>query len=146
MLSLNKNVQDKFLEAGNEYLEEKDKPVVKRLDSIVGSDQWGRKKRQVLFGNKFGCKIKRGILGIDLWGKKKRAEANNEDDAEESVQRNTGEERVMGKRAILGLDLWGRRKRITSSRNIMLGKADRCLHLYLTIKIKYFEGRTVQLG
>ena len=127
------------MEAGNEDLEEKGKPMVKRLDSIVGSDQWGRKKKGLLLGQNLGGKIKRGILGIDLWGKKKRAEVNLEDDAEESVQRNTGEERMMGKRAILGLDLWGRRKRITSSRNIMLGTADRCPHLSLTIKIKFFK-------
>ena len=127
------------MEAGNEDLEEKGKPMVKRLDSIVGSDQWGRKKKGLLLGQNLGGKIKRGILGIDLWGKKKRAEVNLEDDAEEIVQRNTGEERMMGKRAILGLDLWGRRKRITSSRNIMLGTADRCPHLSLTIKIKFFK-------
>ena len=123
--------------AGNADLGEKDKVMVKRLDSIVGSDQWGRKKKGLSFGKNLGGKIKRGILGIDLWGKKKRAEVNLED--EEIKQRNIGEERVMGKRGILGIDLWGRRKRITSSRNIMLGTANRCLDHYLKIRIKSFK-------
>ena len=119
------------MEAGNEGLGEKGDAMVKRLDSIVGSDQWGRKKKRGLLGDDLrgGGRIKRGILGIDLWGKKKRALENIGDDVEEIVQRNIGSERMMEKRAILGLDLWGRRKRIISSRNILLGTGDRCPHL-----------------
>ena len=120
------------MEAGNEGLGEKgDATMFKRLDSIVGSDQWGRKKKRALLGDGLGAggRIKRGILGIDLWGKKKRAMENINNEAEESVRRNIGSERMMGKRAILGLDLWGRRKRIISSRNILLGTGDRCSHL-----------------
>ena len=125
------NVQDKLLEAGNEGIREKGDAMVKRLDSIVGSDQWGRKKKRALLGDDLGGggRIKRGILGIDLWGKKKRAMENINNEAEESVRRNIGSERMMEKRAILGLDLWGRRKRIISSRNILLGTGDRCPHL-----------------
>ena len=115
----------KNAQAGSEAIREKEGAMVKRSDSIVGSDQWGRKKK----GGLLGGKIKRGILGIDLWGKKKRAIENIEDDAEEIVQRNIGRERMMEKRAILGTDLWGRRKRITSSRNVIMGTADRCPYL-----------------
>ena len=127
MIFSTKNVQ-----AGNEAIGEKRDTMVKRLDSIVGSDQWGRKKKGGLLGNDLGAggKIKRGILGIDLWGKKKRAMGNIKDDAdEEIVERNIGRERIVEKRAILGLDLWGRRKRIISSRNIILGTGDRCRYL-----------------
>ena len=130
--------------AGNADLGEKDKVMVKRLDSIVGSDQWGRKKKGLSFGKNLGGKTKRGILGIDLWGKKKRAEVNLEDEG--FVQRNIGGERVMGKRAILGLDLWGRRKRFTSPRNIMLGTADRCPDLSLKIKIISFSRKNCLVG
>ena len=112
------------MEAGNEDIQGKGDAMVKRLDSIVGSDQWGRKKKDL---GGFG-KVKRGIVGIDLWGKKKRTMENLGDDAEEIVQRKIGRERMMEKRTILGLDLWGRRKRIISSRNIML--ADRFPDLF----------------
>ena len=77
----------------------------------------------------FRGKRNSGVIGIDLWGRKKKGKPNMEDDTDKIIQ----------KRAILGLDLWGRRKRITSSRNIMLGTADRCPHLSLTIKIKFFK-------
>ena len=117
------------LKGGNEALEEKGNLMVKRMDSIVGSDQWGRKKK----GGDLGAagKKKRGIVGIDLWGKKKRGKENLEDDDEEIAQRNMGREGMMEKRAILGLDLWGRRKRIISSRNIKLGKGNRCPDIFL---------------
>ena len=118
------------VKGGNEALEEKGNLLVKRMDSIVGSDQWGRKKKG---GDDFGAaeKIKRGIVGIDLWGKKKRAKEYLEGDYEEIALRSMGREGMMGKRAILGLDLWGRRKRIISSRNIKLGKGNRCPDIFL---------------
>ena len=118
------------MEAGDVGVREKEDTMVKRLDSIVGSDQWGRKKK---WGG--GRKIKRGILGLDQWGKKKKKKRafmeNIDDGAEEIVEKNIGREGVMEKRAIVGLDLWGRRKRVTTSfpRKIILGRADRCRYI-----------------
>ena len=102
----------------------------KRMDSIVGSDQWGRRKRgmepvgtrDIVWG-----KRNSGVIGIDLWGRKKKGKPNMEDDADKIIQ----------KRAILGLDLWGRRKRITSSRNIWLGTPNRCRHLSKAVRVKF---------
>ena len=109
------------------------RPIAKKLDSIIGSDQWGRKKKS----DDLGGKRKRGIVGFDLWGKRKRAQLNIEDDAEDIAQRHMELEGMKEKRAIVGLDLWGRRKRITSSRNIMLGTGNRCRRSFGKIKQRF---------
>ena len=121
------------MEAGDLGVREKEDTMVKRLDSIVGSDQWGRKKK--CGGGIKSRKIKRGILGLDQWGKKKKKKRavmeNIDDGAEEIVEKNIGREGMMEKRAIVGLDLWGRKKRVTTTfpRKIILGGADRCRYI-----------------
>ena len=125
--------QDKLFEVESEDQQGWRRPKAKKLDSIIGSDQWGRKKKS----DDLGGKRKRGIVGFDLWGKRKRAQLNIEDDAEDIAHRNTELEGMMEKRAIVGLDLWGRRKRITSSRNIMLGTGNRCPRSFGKIKQRF---------
>ena len=75
--------QDKLFEVESEDQQGWRRPMAKKLDSIIGSDQWGRKKKS----NNLGGKRKRGIVGFDLWGKRKRAQLNIEDDAEDIAQR-----------------------------------------------------------
>ena len=105
----------------------------KRMDSIVGSDQWGRRKRGMEpAGTRdiFRGKRNSGVLGIDLWGRRKREKPSME------VENDDGQN--LRKRAILGLDLWGRRKRITSSRNIWLGTRTPkgCRYLSKAVRVK----------
>ena len=105
----------------------------KRMDSIVGSDQWGRRKRGMEpAGTRdiFRGKRNSGVIGIDLWGRRKREKPSME------VENDDGQN--LRKRAILGLDLWGRRKRITSSRNIWLGTRTPkgCRYLSKAVRVK----------